>query len=201
MYVVVLTMKTVLVAFESSLIITETFDGTAAKCRKCGKAYKLKSSLTNHVKYDCGKSPQFQCQHCTGERRYIVNEEGRFVCLRCGISYRQKRNLTTHHKYDCGIEPMFSCNICHKKFRRNNILQHHIICWHKYVNGTTEREYVVNEEGRFTCLRCNASYRQKYNLLAHQKYDCGVEPKFTCSICNKKFKRNNTLRYHMLGCH
>lgn len=30
----------------------------------CGRVYKLKSSLRNHQKWECGKDPQFQCPFC-----------------------------------------------------------------------------------------------------------------------------------------
>lgn len=33
-------------------------------CSECGRAYKLKSSLRNHQKWECGKEPQFKCQYC-----------------------------------------------------------------------------------------------------------------------------------------
>ncbi|XP_076753923.1 longitudinals lacking protein, isoforms A/B/D/L isoform X17 [Xylocopa sonorina] len=33
-------------------------------CPACGRVYKLKSSLRNHQKWECGKEPQFQCPHC-----------------------------------------------------------------------------------------------------------------------------------------
>ncbi|XP_031629854.1 longitudinals lacking protein, isoforms A/B/D/L-like isoform X8 [Contarinia nasturtii] len=31
---------------------------------ECGRVYKLKSSLRNHQKWECGKDPQFQCPFC-----------------------------------------------------------------------------------------------------------------------------------------
>lgn len=65
----------------------------------------------------------------------------------------------------------------------------------------TVRGYLVNAEGRFACIRCGISYRQKRNVSTHQKYDCGLEPKFTCTICNKKFRRNNLLQYHRISAH
>jgi hypothetical protein len=37
-------------------------DGFA--CPDCGRMYKLKSSLRNHQKWECGKEPQFQCPYC-----------------------------------------------------------------------------------------------------------------------------------------
>lgn len=33
-------------------------------CPDCGRFYKLKSSLRNHQKWECGKEPQFQCPFC-----------------------------------------------------------------------------------------------------------------------------------------
>lgn len=33
-------------------------------CPDCGRSYKLKSSLRNHQKWECGKEPQFQCPYC-----------------------------------------------------------------------------------------------------------------------------------------
>jgi DNA-directed RNA polymerase subunit RPC12/RpoP len=33
-------------------------------CSDCGRSYKLKSSLRNHQKWECGKDPQFQCPYC-----------------------------------------------------------------------------------------------------------------------------------------
>uniref|UniRef100_A0A6P7FVW8 Longitudinals lacking protein-like n=1 Tax=Diabrotica virgifera virgifera TaxID=50390 RepID=A0A6P7FVW8_DIAVI len=34
-------------------------------CPACGRGYKLKSSLRNHMKWECGKEPQFKCPYCT----------------------------------------------------------------------------------------------------------------------------------------
>jgi predicted amidophosphoribosyltransferase len=33
-------------------------------CQKCGKKYKWKGSLRNHVRLECGKEPQFHCYMC-----------------------------------------------------------------------------------------------------------------------------------------
>ncbi|RZB39195.1 hypothetical protein BDFB_000068 [Asbolus verrucosus] len=33
-------------------------------CPECGRIYKLRSSLRNHQKWECGKEPQFNCPHC-----------------------------------------------------------------------------------------------------------------------------------------
>lgn len=37
---------------------------TGFECPACGRLYKLKSSLRNHQKWECGKEPQFKCPYC-----------------------------------------------------------------------------------------------------------------------------------------
>lgn len=38
--------------------------GTGFVCGECGRTYKLKSSLRNHKKWECGKEPSFKCDKC-----------------------------------------------------------------------------------------------------------------------------------------
>ena len=33
-------------------------------CQKCGKTYKWRGSLRNHIRLECGKEPQFHCYMC-----------------------------------------------------------------------------------------------------------------------------------------
>lgn len=33
-------------------------------CESCGKIYKWRRTLQNHIKVECGKDPQFQCPYC-----------------------------------------------------------------------------------------------------------------------------------------
>ncbi|KAB0796479.1 hypothetical protein PPYR_10540, partial [Photinus pyralis] len=48
-------------------------------CDRCGRRYKRKTHLSSHVRYECGKDPQFSCNLC--DKRF-----------------HQKSNLTTHIK-------------------------------------------------------------------------------------------------------
>lgn len=42
----------------------ESKNGQGYSCPECGRFYKLKSSLRNHQKWECGKEPQFSCKYC-----------------------------------------------------------------------------------------------------------------------------------------
>ncbi|XP_072155919.1 longitudinals lacking protein, isoforms A/B/D/L-like [Bemisia tabaci] len=34
------------------------------QCPDCGKAYNYKTSLSRHIRFECGKAPQFVCPFC-----------------------------------------------------------------------------------------------------------------------------------------
>ncbi|XP_049861479.1 serendipity locus protein beta-like isoform X2 [Schistocerca gregaria] len=44
-------------------------------CHMCCKTYKLQSSLVRHIKYECGKPPQFHCPYCTEKSHHKYNLE------------------------------------------------------------------------------------------------------------------------------
>lgn len=48
----------------TSLGINSMSSGGGHPCPDCGRLYKLKSSLRNHQKWECGKEPQFKCPFC-----------------------------------------------------------------------------------------------------------------------------------------
>lgn len=37
-------------------------------CPKCTKTYRLKHSLTRHIKFECGQEPKYRCAFC--DRRF-----------------------------------------------------------------------------------------------------------------------------------
>lgn len=39
------------------------------QCPSCGRSYKYKHGLTEHLRYECGKDPQFLCPHCPYKAR------------------------------------------------------------------------------------------------------------------------------------
>ncbi|KAG5890445.1 hypothetical protein JTB14_025850 [Gonioctena quinquepunctata] len=62
-------------------------------------------------------------------------------------------------------------------------------------------DFAKDSNGRYMCLRCPSSYKQKGHLVRHLKYACGVEPQFECPICLKKFKHSDNLKVHCMTTH
>lgn len=54
------------------------------------------------------------------------------------------------------------------------------------------------------CNNCGQSYKHKCNLVAHQKFECGVQPKYNYDICTRKFAhraqvQNHQFRFHKIS--
>jgi uncharacterized Zn-finger protein len=47
--------------------------GNVFRCTQCEKVYMSKGSLTRHLKFECGKEPQFQCPHCPLRTKHKSN--------------------------------------------------------------------------------------------------------------------------------
>ncbi|KAG5890741.1 hypothetical protein JTB14_013088 [Gonioctena quinquepunctata] len=50
-----------------------TQEEKAFVCVDCGKGYKVRSSLSNHRKWECGKEPRFKCPYCTYKSKQKVH--------------------------------------------------------------------------------------------------------------------------------
>ncbi|KAF7272332.1 hypothetical protein GWI33_014881 [Rhynchophorus ferrugineus] len=51
------------------------------------------------------------------------------------------------------------------------------------------------------CCKCTKSYKYKWNLLRHLKYECGVAPQFICKLCHKAFTQKSSLKSHVAYVH
>ncbi|XP_031346990.1 longitudinals lacking protein, isoforms A/B/D/L isoform X23 [Photinus pyralis] len=67
---------------------------------------------------------------------------------------------------------------------------------HRDSQGVRTFVYTRDQNGRFVCIQCGLSYKQKGHLSRHIKYECGVEPKFRCNFCSRRFKHKNSLQLH-----
>ncbi|RZB39191.1 hypothetical protein BDFB_000084 [Asbolus verrucosus] len=123
-------------SMKKSMIQNRTsLDGTGFDCSVCGRIYKLKSSLRNHQKWECGKEPQFKCPYCVYKAKQKMHmarhmermhreidyssvkaeisvKSPSYSCQDCGKSYNRQHNLNRHQKYECKKQRNFYCPYC-----------------------------------------------------------------------------------------
>lgn len=58
-------------------------------CPKCTKTYRLKHSLTRHIKFECGQEPKYSCNYCDRrfKHRYDLTVHERTKHLKKTVSY------------------------------------------------------------------------------------------------------------------
>ncbi|XP_054287645.1 zinc finger protein 875-like [Macrosteles quadrilineatus] len=124
-----------------------------------------------------------------------------YSCDQCGRFYSWKGSLRQHQKYECNQEPKQCCHFCQYKSHTPSHLRRHLrnvhqipifnkrSCPEKHLlqvineNSWTEENDVQNIW--FTCC-CGRSYKQKGNLLWHQRHECGRQPHQLCQFCDYK---------------
>jgi uncharacterized Zn-finger protein len=43
------------------------------QCPNCFKSYRMKGTLIRHIRFECGKDPQFQCPYCPQQTKHKSN--------------------------------------------------------------------------------------------------------------------------------
>ncbi|XP_060535630.1 zinc finger protein 11-like [Cylas formicarius] len=136
------------------------------------RSYKNKTHLTRHLRLECNVEPKYQCHHYA-----------QYVC-HCGKSYRHHQSLYKHRRFECGKDKSFCCDVCTKSF------------WHKQSYKRHYHQYYLHR-----CPKCHKTYKYKWNLLRHLKYECGIPPQFTCRLCHKTFTHKSSLKVHVACVH
>ncbi|XP_030765784.1 zinc finger protein 536-like [Sitophilus oryzae] len=76
----ILSIKNVLKPKSDNFDSTDNDEILPFVCPKCGRSYKWKSSLRNHVNMECGKEPQFECPYCeykAKQKGHVIRHIGR----------------------------------------------------------------------------------------------------------------------------
>ncbi|OAD57279.1 Longitudinals lacking protein, isoforms A/B/D/L [Eufriesea mexicana] len=60
--------------------------------------------------------------------------------------------------------------------------------WAKEGNGDNDR---------YTCPKCERSYRHLHHMLRHYKFECGSPPRFQCPYCGMRSKQSNNVYKHI----
>lgn len=66
--------------------------GSGFVCGGCDRTYKLKSSLRNHQKWECGKEPRFQCPACDYKAKQKMHMVRHMVRMHNGEKFLNKEN-------------------------------------------------------------------------------------------------------------
>ena len=87
------------------------------KCNFCSYEAKYKSFLHRHI-----SNKHLKNTHDKPDVKY--------KCEQCGNSYAHKQTLTSHKKYICQQEPRFVCEICGHRSNFKSSIRKHIIKYH-----------------------------------------------------------------------
>uniref|UniRef100_A0A8V5GNT8 Uncharacterized protein n=1 Tax=Melopsittacus undulatus TaxID=13146 RepID=A0A8V5GNT8_MELUD len=160
-------------------------------CPECGKLFKKKSHVRNHLFTHTGERP--------------------FPCRECPKSFNSQANLLRHRLIHTGERP-YECDVCHKRFTQSSTLrQHHFIHSRRYPYKCPEcgirfhrpyrlllHRYHHTGEYPYKCQECGSSFLLRRLLDVHQLLHSGKQP-YVCSQCGASFVSALQLREHPCG--
>ncbi|XP_036226907.2 gastrula zinc finger protein xFG20-1 isoform X2 [Bactrocera oleae] len=181
-------------------------------CDKCGKKFYGRTSLTDHVRSDCGRKPLYQCNVCGKHlttagilktHLLLHKDDTPYQCDKCGKTFKVKAQYKTHIKTRHTDYKPFQCHLCPKAYPyRESLLTHMTV-------HTGIKRFLCNGCGkRFTCVSNLQAHRkvhsdtcgqlplnakatqymgvQKGNLLLGAKPEAGVDYKETNTLIAKE---------------
>lgn len=86
---------------KSKLKPSTDLGGEGFVCNVCGRTYKLKSSLRNHQKWECGKEPQFKCPYCSYKAKQKMHMARHMERMHRVIDYSAVKSEVKSEKEDC----------------------------------------------------------------------------------------------------
>ena len=177
-----------------SHIIRKHTPGYSFSCDQCGKEFRMKGQLKNHMTLHTGEKP-YKCREgCDTtfrtasirkdhERQHLeAGEDIQYKCDQCGKIVKDKHKLKDHMKIHSNKKE-FACEQCSKRFKGSRALKEHI----KAHDGIFDKE----------CPDCDMKFVASSSLNAHirRKHTSGYG--FSCDQCTKEFKTKGQLGQHM----
>lgn len=160
-------------------------------CHQCGKQFRIKKFLVNHLRYVHEGIKEYPCDicgRCFSDKRYTEAHrrthtgEKPFICDLCGRAFTQQASLCVHKEMHTKV-PRHKCLLCHKTFfyraslilhekRHVGVLNHKCdVCSKAFVDKKHLRrhEVVHSEERPFICTLCGANFKLKKYLKQHDR--------------------------------
>lgn len=119
------------------------------KCGRCGRIYKLLSSLKKHLRYVCMREPSFTCSMCDYKS-----------CRR----YTMANHLLRKHQVST---ESYKCQNCHEIFTNNLKMEKHMRLCTFALNQMQDE----SSEKPLFCNDCDFRTLYKVNLTAHIHYN------------------------------
>ncbi|XP_061105744.1 PR domain zinc finger protein 10-like isoform X3 [Conger conger] len=175
------------------LFIRKTF--RPYKCSQCGKAFREKDKLDQHLRYH-GRSSTcpLTCHVCNKgflnsaaleAHLRLHADQKTYSCLFCAESF-DRLDLLKEHVGIHLVDGRFSCPSCKKRFSDFIQVKKHVRSFHS--------------EKTFQCTECDKAFCRPDKLRLHMLRHSDRKD-FLCSTCGKQFKRKDKLREHMQRMH
>uniref|UniRef100_A0A3B4FK62 PR domain zinc finger protein 10 n=1 Tax=Pundamilia nyererei TaxID=303518 RepID=A0A3B4FK62_9CICH len=164
------------------------------KCTHCGKAFRDKDKLEQHLRVHGREAYTFSCHICSKsfttdsalDDHLLVHTENRsYSCLLCPETF-ERLDLLKDHVGVHAVDGFFACPTCKKTFSDFIQVKKHIRCFHSEKN--------------FQCPDCDKAFCRPDKLRLHMLRHSDRKD-FLCSTCGKQFKRKDKLREHMQRMH
>uniref|UniRef100_A0A8B9K2I6 PR domain zinc finger protein 10 n=1 Tax=Astyanax mexicanus TaxID=7994 RepID=A0A8B9K2I6_ASTMX len=164
------------------------------KCSQCGKAFREKDKLDQHMRYHGRDGCRHACHHCNKgflsssaleDHLQLHSDQRTYSCLFCTESY-DRLDLLKEHVGVHLINGCFSCPSCKKTFTDFIQVKKHVRSFHS--------------EKIFQCTECDKAFCRPDKLRLHMLRHSDQKD-FLCSTCGKQFKRKDKLREHMQRMH
>ncbi|KAL0985026.1 hypothetical protein UPYG_G00152010 [Umbra pygmaea] len=163
----------------------------AYRCPLCRKEFRMKISITSHMRTHSLSSHPFRCQECHKSFSDIFALRDHqsshaslkpYACPECGMVFRHRSVMEDHrrkHKEDA--QGPHQCNICGKHFKYSSLLQQH--------------QYLHTGQKPFRCPDCGKKFAFAQNMKAHCRQH--RRHPHACHVCPLTFPDQGSLQAHV----
>ncbi|XP_059612833.1 uncharacterized protein LOC132259287 [Phlebotomus argentipes] len=137
-------------------------------CADCGKRFKKKCLVRNHIFRAHVKDMPFGCEVCN-------------------LRFSLESSLKAHRRLHC--DSQVPCDVCGKTFKNLSYMRGH----RRKVHSKPPRPQI---NPGTVCQTCDFHAKNRTTLLAHLKRHTG-ELRFKCDVCDKRFLRKMQLKRHL----